>query len=619
MKLTRMSQDIAGLLRCGAFAATFTVAALIVVPASAQDVAVDSTVRTRDARSFEDGFIFHLSGSFDFTTTDTVDSGVLDADGNDVPRFLSEQAVGDLELQTGVVLGNLQTGTRGVGYRPLNTYLNASLGLYAAGAPDLDEEQINGRGVYVPVEAEPVDGSEHPFGFTAQGDVGIFLHSAYAELDGLTPTGAGRNFSLRAGRQSHWGIRSTTFDGATIGYETDEDAEVKFNFAARFGQRSGVYERTQNDPGLYGGATAILDAGKLTIKAEYAFFQREVQLAERDLERYADQLELDLGEEEFTDTFILNTAELSAYVDVTDDMLLSVSARLTDTEFTEARAGLTWAFSREAGLQVDFTQRIGGGLLYDFTTGRGINVTDQRTGFERRSSYEVYRLNFPERQPYSDVQLQVPLRIAGYIDIVPRGGAHIVLGDDEELSPYDATNFNFGLASAVHYQTDAKGKLEIQFDYEGIVYDRSNVVGGEGAGLMSDVRAAPENASHRLYLGFRYDRGSRYGRRIAQVYDRNLSLGLGAFATIYQMELRPYINNVLEEALEEGDIADLDNDDLDNLQFTDLVIGAELYGKYWFSDYTGLRLSYEFAQDSADFNPHLAAFNSVRATVEGRF
>ncbi len=572
---------------------------------------------------FTDGLILHVEGAFQFSATETVDSGVLDADGNDVPRFLSEQAVSDdLQTQTGVFVGNLQLGTRGVGYRPLNTYVNASMGAYAVGAPDLNEV----GGLYIPLEDEAIDGNEQPYSFTAQGVAGIFLHSAYAELDGFATSGVAKNLSMRAGRQSHWGFGSTTFDGITFNYDSDADADTRVSVALRAGQRAQVYGFTQEDPGIYGGATLAIDFGSVGLKAEYALFTRDITLTERDIERFAGQ---DAELADGVDTFTLNLAELQFFIDPTDDIFIGLSGRLTDTAFTQANLDLRWAFTEDVGLWVDFTQRIDTGLPYDMIAGRGILVTDQRTGFRRTSNYEAMRLNFPDRQPYSDIQVQVPLRAAnGLLDIVPRGGAHIVLGEDEELSPFDTTYFNFGLGFALHQQISKKAKLEVQLDYDGTVYDRTAVVGGENAGLMSDVRASPEDVVHRVYLGARYDRGSRYGGRVGQVYNRYMSLGIGGFLNLYQMNLRPYINTVLEEAVENQDLEDLDNNDLDNLAFNQGVLGFEVYGKYWFTDFTAARASFELADEFADegvngnellFLPHLGAFTAFQLSLEGRF
>lgn len=580
----------------------------LISPALAQDKKPEADARAdmpafpADRADAENRLILRLQAGFSFTTTSLVDAD----DG--VPRFLAGHAVGeDMREATNYVTGSLQLGTLGVGTPTLNTYANMSFGLDGDGAPEPEfDEDLN---LFIPEELEPLeDGSFHPLVVHPQGDLGIFLHSAYAEFDGFSTSGAGKDFSLRAGRQGHWSsFGSVIFDGATVGYENG-----KINFAARVGQRAQVYERaeTQDDPGLYGGATLAMDFDPVMIRAEYALFSRKLELSERDIER------LDIEEEEFT----LNLVEVGAFIDPSDNMLLSVRLQAFDAALTFARLGVIWQAAKTVGVRLDFAQKIQEGMPYDMLGGRGIRVTDQRTGLTRNSTYESLHLNIPDRQPFSDLQVQVPVALLdGQLEIIPRGGFHLVLGDTEELNPYDATSFNFGVGAYFHQTISREAQFEVQAEYDGIIYDRTDILGGENAGLMSDVRAGPEDAVHTLYLGTRYIRGKRVGR-VFQLSQRWLSLGVGGFARIYQLGYRPYINTVLAEVQDEIG-GDIDDDDFDaaDLNDTDVLFGARLDAKWWATDYTALEFVFEFAQDSEIFMPHLGPFTSVQLNADIQF
>ncbi len=565
-----------------------------------------------DGADAEERIIFQFEGGLDlmFSDFNEEDGKVLFPEGTEVGLGVID-AEDSIRAQTTFVFGNIKAGTRKLILPTLNTYLSASLGFDVDGAPN---PQADDDGLFLPNLIDPIeDGSEHRFTSTPQGDLGFFLHQAYAELEGFSDEGAGKQFSLRAGRQSHWGIGSIMFDGATVGFTSESGA---FNLAARGGQRSPIYERTQDDPGLFGGLTLALDLEPgsnvpLAFKAEYALFTRTLTLSERDIERRG------IEEENFT----LNLVDVAAYLDPTDNLLISARLQMTDANPSHIRNGVRMIFSDAVSLNLETDLKIADGLPYDMTGGRGIKVIDQRTGFERTATHEVLRLNIPDRQPYFDAQLQLPINTSEALEIIPRGGAHIVFGDAENLSPYDATSFNFGLGAYIHSKISREATLETQVEYDATLYDRTDLV---DAGLMSDPRAAPENQVHRIFLGARYDRGRRLSSKMLQMQKRTMSLGLGIYANISLLEFRPYINTVIEDlgidATDPDNLADINDLGEAEAAFeTEVMFGAQAYFKYWATEFTALQLTYEFAQDSEVFLTHMAAFNALRLTADITF
>ena len=616
-----------GRLKQPTFAALALASMLVAVPALAQDgEVVEETVGGEittgysampvDGADAAERVIFQFDGGFDLMFTDfaETDGEVLFPEGTKVglEQFDPDEVI---RTQTNFVFGTLKLGTKKLFLPTFNTYASANIGFDLDGAP----KPLEANAIFLPEELDSIeDSTEHRFTSMPQGDFGLFLHQAYAELDGFTDSGAGKQFSLRAGRQSHWGLGATLFDGATFGYEAENKS---FNLALRGGQRAGVYEKTQDDLGLYGGLSLALDLNAaadapLMIRAEYALFSRTITLSERDIERR--------GIEE--ETFTLNLAELAAYLDATDDILISLRLQLTDTNLSHIRTGLNWAFSKEFSAILDTDLKFFDGVPYDMTSGRGIKVIDQRTGFERTATHEVLRLNIPDRQPYADVQLQLPIRPSETIEIVPSGGLHLVIVDEEgkqNLSPYDATYFNFGLGTFVHSRISKKAILEAQLVYDGTVYQRNDDL--VGAGLISDPRAGPENQSHRIFLGARYDRGTPLNQRYIQLQKRSLSVGLGAYLHLNVLEFRPYIENVFaDQGIDRGDPGDL-ADNVNGLNAVDAVFenevmfGTQFFVKWWATEFTALQLSHEFAQDSDVFFTHMAPFQSIRLSADITF
>ena len=562
--MTRTAHRVAAL--------TATAVLLAVAPAGAQD---DYSAFPKDSRDASDRVIFKFEGAYNYWTTSVGDFGAPQP--RDEP-FTDQNLRGNGSF----VLGNAAIGSRRLILPRLNTYLVVSGGYDVAGAPDTS-----------PVEATAqADGTEQRFVTHALGDGHLFLQNAYAELEGFTDEGIGQKFSLRAGRQSHWGIGQVTFDGGTLNYN-----DGSLNIGIRGGQRSGQYDLIQDDPGVFAGVDIAYDLAPeldvpLLLRAEYMFLAREIELTERDAIMH--------GKE--TDDLTLGMASVGGFLDVGEDVLLSLRLKVTDTALSRARLGLRWAFG-DSGLNIDLEQKIGEDVFFGFSGGKGFTVNQrliETTGTRevtRATTYEAARLNIPDQQPYTDLNVRLPLAVTDTLTVEPLGGVHYVVGETTELSPYDATHYRFGFNVFLRSKLNDTSGLELELDYLGRIYDREDIDGEEG--LFTDVAAGPETAAHEVFVGARYNMGERFvhGRMLQR---RKLSVGAGYFLRAYTLQNR----RVDEEESKEN---------------AETLAGLSADFMWAFTDYTSLRGKYEFARDSNIFYSHLGEFHSVTGRLEVQF
>jgi hypothetical protein len=540
--------------------------------AGAQD---DYSAFPKDGRDAQDRVIFKFEGAYNYWSTSVGDFG--SPQPRDEP-FTDQNLRGNGSF----VLGNAAIGSRRLLLPRLNTYLVVSGGYDVAGAPETSPVR----------ETAQADGTEHRFVTHAYGDGNIFLQGAYAELEGFTDDGVGQKFSLRAGRQSHWGIGQVTFDGGTLNYN-----DGSLNIGVRGGQRSGQYDLTQDDPGLFAGVDVAYDLAPelevpLMLRAEYMFLSREIELTARDA----------VARGKDTDELTLGLASVAGYLDLGEDVLVSLRVKLTDTELSRARLGLRWGFG-DSGLNVDLEQKIGEDVFFGLSGGKGYTVNQrliEATGTRevtRASTNEAFRLNIPDQQPYTDLNLRLPLAVTDTLTVEPLGGVHFVEGETTELSPYDATHYRFGVNVFLRSRINDTSGLELELDYLGRIYDREDIDGEEG--LFTDVAAGPETAAHEVYLGARYNVGERFvhGRMLQR---RKFSVGSGYFLRAYTLQNR----RVDEE------------DSKENAETLAGVSGDFIWA---FSDYAALKAKYEFARDSNVFYSHLGDFHSVTGRVEVQF
>ena len=540
--------------------------------AGAQD---DYTAFPDDARDAADRVIFKFEGAYNYWSTSVTDFGTPQ------PR---DEPFTDQNLRTNgsFVLGNAAIGTQRLILPRLNSYLVVSGGYDVAGAPETE---------YV-VDSAQEDGTEHRFVTHAYGDGHIFLQNAYAELEGFTDDGAGKNFSLRAGRQSHWGVGQVTFDGGTLNYN-----DGALNVGLRGGQRSGQYDLTQDDPGVFAGIDVAYDFAPeldvpLVLRAEYQFLAREIQLTDRDALRRGTE----------TEDITLGLASVTGSLDLSDDVLVSLRLKLTDTELSRARLGLRWAFG-DSGLNVDLEQKIGEDVFFDLSGGKGFSVEQlltETTGTRtvtRATTYETFRLNIPDQQPYTDLNVRLPLAVADSFTVEPIGAVHYLEGETTELSPFDATHFRFGLNLFLRGKLSDTAGLDVELEYLGRVYDREDIDGEEG--LFTDVAAGPETASHEFALSARYSVGERFvhGRMLQR---RKFSLGAGYFLRAYTLQNRRF-------------------DEEESSENSETLAGLSGDVMWMFTEYTALKGRYEFARDSNVFYSHLGDFHAVTGRLEVQF
>ena len=544
----------------------------------AQEKGSRSRKRGSNLRSAEEKIILRLDLEGSFVPVarsgDIEDpaTGIADDVGRDATNF---------------VFGEARIGTRGALYKPLNTYLFGTGGLNLGGAPFVEtSEALRGE-----------DAALHGHYIDAYGSNAFFVRLAYGELEGLTEEGPLSRVLLRGGRQFHWaGPMGVTFDGATLQY-----SDGALLVGLRLGQRANVFDRFQNDAGLVGGASFRLDLSKISLgkrrrrrrssdmpsillKGEYNFIKRNLRLTPRD----------ELAFVGFDREFIAHFGEIGAYWDITRDVVSSVRVQSTDDEISHVRADLRWG-GEFGAFSVSLDQKIGEEVLFGLAGNRTFEVKDLRTGFERRTLLEAFRLAIPDRAAYTRIDADLVWAPPGinWLEIQPSVGAYIVHGEAEELSAWDANSFNWGLAAYIRSKLSRTTGVELDVQYRGRVYVRDDIVGTSG--LYTDVAAGPEAGSHEVFVGLWYNvgrKGARFiGNRLLQ--ERYLSLGISGFAQLYQLE-----------TVHESEIDD------------EVLLGAETEIRWTVGKNLRLNGRYQFAVDSNVFLPEISSFHEIVAEAQ---
>ncbi|MEQ9500258.1 MAG: hypothetical protein RIT81_25515 [Deltaproteobacteria bacterium] len=525
-----------------------TLLALVVAQAPTAEA---SPEEDQTVRGLEEQLILRLDATADFALTTAEGTN---AAGVEIPPDT-------LRDSTNFVIGDLRIGSRGLLYQPLSTYAMATGGLNLAGAPAtvaLEEVIAN-------------DAAVHPTIYDPYGGQQVFLRLAYAELDGLTERGALSQIYVRAGRQFHWGVAPVTFDGATLAFDSG-----LLRASGWFGQRAGVFEAFQPSPGIVGGASAHLDFDDLDvpllIRAEYTFARRSIALDPRDT--------ANLGLNELTATSHLG--RVSAFYDVTRDLLLQARVDTLDQDITRARLGVRY-LNVLGALSVDLDQKIGEEAIYAVSGMRTITVRDQRTQLARPAVVEAFRLGMTDRSAYTHLDARFAIEILPWLEIEPTGVAHVVYGDPDTLTPWDASFYGLGLGVYSRHRLDDSAGLEVDFRYDGRLYDRDV----DGLGLYTDAGAGPEKLANEFTLGVSYALATRaVGKRMLQ--RRWLKLGVAGTVLLY-------------------DLATPHEDDIGQ----DSMFGASASAEWVPNDYVSLALRYEMAVDSSLFLPELGAIHEL--------
>ncbi len=465
--------------------------------------------------------------------------------------------------------GNAALGTRGILWPTLNLYGLGSGIFDLRGVPGTTPDEIG-------VSAAPAVNPSiaHRFGDARA----LFLHLAYVEMEGITQDGFLSDLHVRAGRQFHISRVGVTFDGVTLGYDGPHAKA-----AVRVGSRSSSFDRTQGDAGFLNGGLLVggdlgWDFGEdfpLSIEAEVLHYRRTVALFSRDQP-------LEGGAETVDQRTTIGDLRIE-YANASS-LILTAAAELTFPALSHVRAGASFAIGATA-FMIDFDQKIGRDLFYDLAGGEGLTRRDRST------TYETFRLNMIDPQPYSDLNAIVSIPLADWLDLQPTAGFRVSYGDQLESSPYDATHIRYGLTADASFQLDEGNGLEAQLGVEGIKYLR-----GEGAdGNFRDWSAGGEDLSHEVSGGLRYVHGGGFrGRRLLS--ERSLSVGVQGFGRFAR-----FANRYLADAVDEG------------------AYGFGVDATWQFTRYTGVRLAYEFASDSSIFYDYLSAFHAVRVAVKGSF
>lgn len=477
---------------------------------------------------------------------------------------------GSYEDQNLFLDGNVALGTRGILWPTFN--------LYGLGGGVLD---LRGRPGTTPGESAVLDPPAlHPSIAHRYGDArALQLHLAYGEIEGITTEGILSYFHLRAGRQFHFSRVGTTFDGITLGYDGPH-----FKAAARVGSRSSIYDRTQGqsdflDGGLLAGGDLAWDFGEdfpLSIRAEVLHYQRTISLTvarERVLEGGADQVDQ-----------ATTIGDLVIEYAPTNDLIIDAAASFAFPSLSHLTAGLDWNLDSVA-LLVDFDEKVGRDIFYDLAGGRGLR------GPDRFTTYETFRLNFPDRRNYTDLDARLVLALTEWLELEPHAGFRVVHGDVQDTSPYDATFVSYGLTGYGNFKVDSGNGFETNLGFRGVTYFR-----GDGAeGNFRDAASGGEELWHEISAGLRYVHGGGFrGRRLLS--ERSLSIGAQGF-----LRLTRFDNRYLEEAVNDGAFG----------------VGADAL--WQFTRFTGVRLAYEFVRDSSVFYDYLGGFHAVRVAVKGSF
>jgi hypothetical protein len=245
-----------------------------------------------------------------------------------------------------------------------------------------------------------------------------------------------------------------------------------------------------------------------------------------------------------------------------------------------ARLGADWGAGPLA-IVLSLDEKIGRDLIYDLGSSNGIAIAGRNT------TYEIFRLNIPNLQPYSQVDAFVSYEALPWLELSLRPGARIVHGDASQRTAFDANRLLLGGGAYGRFKLSSASGLETTLDYDALFYSRSAESG--------ELRAmGGEKSSHTLSAGVRYTHGDRFvhGRLLG---GQDFSGGLGAFARLSSFDtgLAP--------------------------SFSESVVGGRADARYAFSKYASAYLAYEYAHDSNVFDPQFGGFHLLRTGVQGRF
>jgi hypothetical protein len=471
--------------------------------------------------------------------------------------------------------GAAALGTRGMLLPTLNTYFLGTGNFDLAGVPTVTAP-INGpppMGTPRPA-AEPSIYDRFPNGRA------LLLHLGYGEVDGITKDGALAHVKIRAGRQFHYGLTGVTFDGATAGYD-DGELEIM----GRIGQRSAVFDRTQPHPGIIAGGDARYrhdfgSAASIDAAIEFMHFQRDIVLLDRDQAIMAASL---AGATTVHSTD--DVGELRANLYLGSELGLWGRLSYVNPDVSHGRVGAEWS-SGPLAVLLSFDEKIGRDLTFDLASASGIT-----SAAGRNSTYEIFRLNIPNLQPYSELDATIAYEALDWLEIDFRPGGRWVHGDVASRSAFDANHLLLGGDAYGRFRLDAESGLEAALDYDALFYSRD--------GTQGDLRTlGGEMQSHTFSASLRYMRGDRFvhGRMIG---GQRLSVGVGTFSRLSKFDTTPF--NASASSV------------------TESVIGGRADARWSFSKYAATYLAYEYALDSNVFDPQFGGFHLLRAGIEGRF
>ena len=458
--------------------------------------------------------------------------------------------------------GALALGTSGLGLSTLRTY--------GLGTARFDLASAGTGGLFT-----------HPdLAHLGSGNRALWLHSAYAGLDGFSEEGVLSHLHLRAGRQFHqveqFGL---TFDGATLGYD-----DGRFSISTRLGTRSAVYDRTHglNEPlqgGLLAGGAVGYDFRRaglpISIEAEVLHHSRTVRLLPREAEL------LGSGREVSSE---MTMGRLSLQWEPSTELFVQSYAIFAFPTLSHLVVYGQWALDAEAVLTLDFYQKVDRGLPYDIASLRGV----ERRG--RLTTFESLRLNLIDRQPYSDLQLSLLLPLGEVWWLDSRVGGRLGFGDLEDRTVYDASQLRYGLDLIGRLPMSRAATLETTVGGDGWIYERTRAETATFRGLA----AGGETFVQEVRVTAQYVRGQRrVGRWMLSL--RRLSAGASAFARYARLD-----NQFL-----------LDTDDLDELT---AGVGVNVR---WDLEHVGVRVAYEYARDSRAVFSHLADLHAVELRLRG--
>jgi hypothetical protein len=207
-------------------------------------------------------------------------------------------------------------------------------------------------------------------------------------------------------------------------------------------------------------------------------------------------------------------------------------------------------------------------------------------GLGSTPGYEIFRLNIPNLQPYSELDATVAWEPSDWLELDLRPGGRLVHADFADRTAFDADHLLLGAGAAGHFKLTRETGLEAALDYDGLFYSRP--------GTPGDFKMmGGESQSHTLATSLRLTQGDRFihGRMIG---GQRISAGLGGFVRVSRFD------TTLTSA------------------FSETVIGGRADVRWSFSRFASTYVAYEYTLDSNVFDPQFGGFHLLRAGVEAR-